>query len=47
MQQYILYYRHNLKQLAGMQYLIEFSTHKCKLDYREITFIQKISNFVQ
>ena len=30
-----------------MQYLIKFSTHKCKLDYREITFIQKISNFVQ
>ena len=30
-----------------MQYLIKFSTHKCKLDYREITFIQKNSNFVQ
>ena len=48
MLQYILYYRHNLKQLAGMQYLIKlFSTHRCKLDYRGITFIQKISNFVQ
>ena len=30
-----------------MQYLIKFSTHKCKLDYREITFVQKISDFVQ
>ena len=30
-----------------MQYLIKFSTHVCKLDYREITFIQNISNFVQ
>ena len=38
---------HNLKQLADMQYLIKFSTHKSKLDYREITFIQKILNFVQ
>ena len=24
-----------------MQHLIKFSTHACKLDYREITFIQK------
>ena len=30
-----------------MQYLIKFSTHVCKLDHKEITFIQKIWNFVQ